>query len=302
MKVMPAYFLLDKLHTNGGVRLGAALKALLSASDSPASPAGMIFAVLDGTLPNVGTLMNQMNELQATSQTYVGVCAGSETFQPMHCLFDNNLLLQDGALVLLFPSTTKFVTHHAYEGSGSLFRATSAQGNRIVTINNLPAFDVYRNIIGAEFGVVLTKENFYEHAVHFPFGLVTALDILVRIPVALADDGSLICAGEIAPDSMLRLLRAPALEESRCAVDISKTLRTLTGSEFNCSLFTFYCAGRRMHFGEDAAKELLQIKSATHCSDLFGALTLGEIDTLEDLSFPRFHNAAVVCMALPLQR
>jgi hypothetical protein len=31
----------------------------------------------------------------------------------------------------------------------------------------------------------------------------------------------------------------------------------------------------------------------------FGALSLGEIDSLEDLSFPRFHNAAIVCIANP---
>lgn len=171
-----------------------------------------------------------------------------------------------------------------------------------MTIDNLPAFDVYQHIVGEQFGVILTNENFYEHAVHFPFGLVTATDILVRIPVALGDDGSLICAGEIAPDSMLRLLRAPALDESGCAADISKDLKTLNESESDCSLLTFYCAGRRLHFGEDAATELLQIRSETQCSQLYGALSLGEIDTSAELNFPRFHNAAVVCLPQPRHR
>lgn len=302
MKVMPAYFLLDQLHAEGGARLGAALSAMLSASSGHTASPGTIFTIFDGTLPNAGTLLSHMNALQTTSQTYVGVCAGSETFQPIPCLFDNKILVQDAALVMLFPSTTRAVTHHAYEGSGTLFRATSAEGNRVVTINNQRAFDVYQNIIGAQFGVMLTKENFYEHAVHFPFGLITAIDILVRIPVALRDDGSLVFAGEIEPDSMLQLLRAPALDKSRCAVDISKALKTLTESESDCSLLTFYCAGRRLHFGEDAAKELRQIKSETHCSALFGAISLGEIDTFADIDIPRFHNAAVICIAQPRQQ
>lgn len=302
MKMMPTYFLLDGLDTEGGTKLGAALKAMLSGSSGEMVPPGVIFAIFDGILPNVGTLLTQMNALQSTSQNYVGACAGSGTFQPIPCLFDNNHLVQAGALVMLFPATTKVVTHHAYEESESLFRATSAKGNRIVTINNLRAFDVYQNIVGEQFGVILTNENFYEHAVHFPFGLVTATDILVRIPVALGDDGSLIYAGEISPDSMLRLLRAPTLDESRCAVDISKNLNTLNEPVSDCSLLTFYCAGRRLHFGEDAAKELLQIKFETQCSELYGALSLGEIDTPAELEFPRFHNAAVVCLAQPRQR
>ncbi len=302
MKMMPTYFLLDGLDAEGGAKLGAALKAMLSASSGDMASPGVIFAIFDGTLLNVGTLLNQMNALQSTFQNYVGACAGSETFKPIPCLFDNNHLVQNAALVMRFPATTKVVTHHAYEESESLFRATSATGNRIVTIDNLPAFDVYQHIVGEQFGVILTNENFYEHAVHFPFGLVTATDILVRIPVALGDDGSLICAGEIAPDSMLRLLRAPALDESGCAADISKDLKTLNESESDCSLLTFYCAGRRLHFGEDAATELLQIRSETQCSQLYGALSLGEIDTSAELNFPRFHNAAVVCLPQPRHR
>lgn len=302
MKMMPSYFLLDGLDTEGGTKLGAALKAMLSGSSGDMVTPGMVFAIFDGTLLNVGTLLNQMNALQSTFLHYVGACAGSETFLPIPCLFDNNHLVQDGALVMRFPATTKVVTHHAYEESESLLRATSAEGNRIVTINNQCAFDVYQKIVGEQFGVILTDENFYKHAVHFPFGLVTATDVLVRIPVALGDDGSLICAGEIPPDSMLRLLRAPTIDESRCAVDISKDLKTLNESASDCSLLTFYCAGRRLHFGEDAAKELLQIKSETQCSELYGALSLGEIDTPAELEFPRFHNAAVVCLAQPRQR
>jgi hypothetical protein len=63
------------------------------------------------------------------------------------------------------------------------------------------------------------------------------------------------------------------------------------------SLLIFYCAGRRMHFDADAATELKQIQSATGHKRMYGALSLGEIDTLDDFEYPRFHNAAVVCVA-----
>lgn len=64
-------------------------------------------------------------------------------------------------------------------------------------------------------------------------------------------------------------------------------------------LTAFYCAGRRMHFGEDTALELAQLASSCQASTLRGALTLGELDTIDaqGLLFPRFHNAAIVCIA-----
>lgn len=143
----------------------------------------------------------------------------------------------------------------------------------------------------------MSKENFYDYAAHFPFGLVTAVDILVRIPVNLGDDGSIFFVGEIAPNSLLRLLRAPNLEESSCAADIGVVFSAEAPARQARSLLTFYCAGRRMHFSEDAVTELLQLQKAAHNASVYGALSLGEIDTLEGIEYPRFHNAAVVCIA-----
>ncbi|MGB4062046.1 MAG: hypothetical protein WBK26_17745 [Burkholderiaceae bacterium] len=41
------------------------------------------------------------------------------------------------------------------------------------------------------------------------------------------------------------------------------------------------------------------MQAATGARQLVGALTLGELDTLDvqGLKFPQFHNAAVVCLA-----
>jgi len=52
-----------------------------------------------------------------------------------------------------------------------------------------------------------------------------------------------------------------------------------------------------MHFGAEAVNEIAQIQGSLRQADLFGALSLGEIDTLKYLDYPRFHNAAVVCIA-----
>ena len=89
---------------------------------------------------------------------------------------------------------------------------------------------------------------------------------------------------------MLKLLHAPSLEASQC-ID---TLATKLGPSAS-PLLTFYCAGRRMHFGERAQSEIRQLQAACQTADIFGALTLGEISTDAQMGFPEFHNAALVC-------
>lgn len=297
METMPPVFMLDSLEHDGSNRMAMALASAQAAmGDDDGSSTVMLF--FDSMIPNIGTLMETLHLKLRHPPRYVGVNAGSETFQPMPCLFDNEQIIGNGVLGFLLPSHVHSVVQHSYPVSKSLMHATSAEGNRIVTIDGKPAFEVYQSVLQQEYGVALTRDNFYEYAVHFPFGVVMAIDVLVRIPVALADDGALICVGEIAPNSRLRLLRAPTLDASRCVPDICSHLQEMFADPGD--LLTFYCAGRRMHFGDQAGQELQQLKDTAGNRHLFGALSLGEIDSLEDLGFPRFHNAAIVCLAREL--
>ena len=61
-------------------------------------------------------------------------------------------------------------------------------------------------------------------------------------------------------------------------------------------LLTFYCAGRRMHFGAAASDELGRLAATTGVGALAGALSLGEITTSAEFGIPEFHNAAIVCL------
>lgn len=296
---MPRWFLLPDLNSGqqpAADSLAAAARKVLADSGVAAYPPPTLFMIFDGMLPNIASILNAVYaELKARIR-YAGVNAGSETFQPMPCLFDRENTLGNGVLGLLLPAQNSAVVAHGYPVSRSLMKATSTDGNRIVSIDDRPAFDVYRQVIKTEYGVDLTHENFYDYAVHYPFGVVTAIDVLVRIPVAFNGDGSLFCVGEVPPNAMLRLLQAPAFADSTCIETIARRLGPPTHVGRDGPLLTFYCAGRRMHFGEAAAEEIVRLKTTTGATTLCGALSLGEIDCMEDLGLPRFHNATLVCM------
>ena len=289
----PPWLMLDQLSDQNGAQFAARLAEFchdpLATGETGDAPT--LFFIFDGLLPNINTLLNRVHERLGPRVRYAGVNAGSESFQPMPCLFDEERLIQGGSIALLLPTNFRFAVEHQYPVSKTLFRATSTTGNRIDQIDGKPALTVYQALLKSEFGVDLTPENFYQYAVHYPFGLVMALDVLVRIPVGLTPEGAIHCVGEIPPNAILKLLRAPDLEESQCVERIASRLPAASGK----SLVTFYCAGRRMHFGDAAASELHHLQSGSQSTALLGALTLGEIGTDPEMGFPEFHNAALVC-------
>lgn len=307
---MPVHVFIPELvadSVQAAAQLAAALPALSADADSTAAPppeggetdeAGRptLFLLFDGMLPHIGSILNQLYFRFRGQLYFSGVNAGSERFQPMPCLFDAERLHGEGVIALLLPASTRTLVEHGFPVSRALMQATSTEGNRIDHIDGKPAFSVYQEIMWSEYGVQLTHDNFYDYAVHFPFGVVTMLDVLVRIPVGFNEDGSLFCVGEVPPNAMLRLLRAPALEDSQCVSRLVRRLQQAESSSRPPAFLTFYCAGRRMHFGADASRELASLQTASGSTALAGALSLGEIDTLPGLDVPRFHNACIVCI------
>ncbi len=293
----PGWFLIEDLHAapaDGAKTIGAIVSARLAAQPPADADASTLFLIFDGMLPNIGTILYGIFGQLHRQVRYAGVNAGSETFQPMPCLFDATRCVDNGVLGLLLPPSAGVVVEHGYPVSRSLMKATSSTGNRIDKIDGRTPLEVYQEVIKAEYGVTLTRENFYDYAVHYPFGEVEALNILVRIPVALNADGSLLCVGEIPDNALLRLIQAPALESSICIERIASGLNAAPHPPL--PLMTFYCAGRRMHFGADAEQEIRSLKQETGATALYGALSLGEIDCDPELGIPQFHNAALVCV------
>jgi hypothetical protein len=227
---------------------------------------------------------------------YAGVNAGSETFRPMPCLFDNSRVIQDGALLMLLPDHPGAVVDHSYLAPERMISATSTEGSRIITIDWRPAFEVYQETVEAEYHVKIDRENFYEYAVHFPFGIVRANnEIVVRIPVALQEDGSLFCVGEVPPNAVLTLLRAPEADSVRTVATLERELRGRCGDLPGSLVLTFYCAGRRLHLGDRAQSELAELCRRMEGACIAGALSLGEIGQSSLWGYPLFHNGALLC-------
>ncbi|NEX23516.1 histidine kinase [Thiorhodococcus mannitoliphagus] len=285
----PVYALVDRLdldESSSAVRIAAAAQDHLDPSAPPT-----FFMVFDAMVPNIASILDELYLELADGVRYLGVNAGSERFQPMPCVFDSERLIGKGALCLLLPHDWSSALIHGYHAPEETLTATATVGNKIVRIDWQPAFPVYRDKVLARYGIALDHDNFYRYAVHFPFGIALASgQTLVRIPVALDEDEGILCVGEVPANALLTLLQSPEVD----SVDTARALADVFApARRSDPLLFFYCAGRRLHLGEGAERELRVCERETGAR-LVGALSLGEIGGVGDASYPLLHNAAVV--------
>ncbi|MCL1860914.1 MAG: FIST C-terminal domain-containing protein [Proteobacteria bacterium] len=257
-----------------------------------------LFMVFDAVLPNIGTLLDNIYLQLANRVHYAGINVGSETFQPMPCLFDAEKIVSNGLLLILLQNNKGAILEHGYHAPKKVVYATSTENNCISQIDWRPAFKVYQELIMAQYGIEINRDNFYELAVHYPFGIVRANHhVVVRIPVMLADDDSLYCIGEVPANSVITLLERPSVDSGETLKVLHEGLTDMNGSTADKELLLFYCAGRRLHLGIDVAKEeLKEFKSLTQATLVVGALSLGEIGSSTLHGYPLFQNATLVAL------
>jgi hypothetical protein len=255
---------------------------------------GALFSVFDALVPNIGTHLDSWYLSLADRVRYFGVNAGNERFVSEPCLFDGERFVANAVLLQLLPGHPGACLEHGYAVPAQAITATSASGNSIVQVNWRPALEVYREIMREQYGVAIDRENFYTHAVHFPFGILRADgEVLVRIPVALGDNGEIVCVGEIQPNSLLTLLDARA-GSGTAAPALARDLLELGVPVAGGDLLLFYCAGRRLHIGAGLGDELAAVTRETAADRVAGALSLGEIGGARSDGYPLFHNATLV--------
>ena len=135
--------------------------------------------LFDGLVPHIASVLDGLYLRRGRpGVSYAGVpTPAARAFQPMPCLFDQDRLVGHGVLVpVAVRARWPRSLAHGYPAPerSMTATATSTLGNQVIMIDWRPAFDAYQEIIRAQYGIALTRENFYQYAVHFPFGIVRA--------------------------------------------------------------------------------------------------------------------------------
>jgi hypothetical protein len=252
---------------------------------------------VDVTVPDIASLVDRVYDRLGDEINYAGASIGSETFSLIPCVFDEQRFLGGAALAIVLrdndgAACAHHYAHH-YAHNDALSVATATTGSCVQKIDGIPAFVRYQQIVRSEHDIELDRDNFYQYAVHFPFAMSRARgEPLVRIPVRVDEHGAVHCSGEIRENALLSVVRAVDPDDGQTVRTLADAARSFAQRQS----LSFYCAGRLLHLGVDAAqRELDALRDSLATPALAGALCLGEIAS-SARQFPVFQNGSIVLL------
>lgn len=255
---------------------------------------------VDGLSSRIGSLIESMFYTLGLNYNLFGGGAGSLTFEQKPCLFDNQGMVMDQALIIALPIATAMGVAHGWQPISEPLQVTSAKANHVLSLNWRPAFELYRELVEPLAKQTFDDHNFFDIAKAYPFGLARmGTDIIVRDPLKVTDDGQMICVGEVPEGSYVKILHGT----HQTLIDAAAQTKTLAMANKRSQdqpevAFLVNCISRVLFHGEYLQQELEAV--ATDLPNI-GVMTLGEIAN-NGQDFIEFYNKTMVMALLMRQQ
>lgn len=238
-----------------------------------------VFVFVDGKASRISHLTESLFISLGLKYKFIG--GGTGSLQPGSgaSVYTNKGVMMNSAVIAATETDAGIGTGHGWKKMAGPFKITEAEGNRIIRINYKPAFPFYQRILFENTHRELTRGNFAERAMSHPFG-VERLDteVLVRDPVSVGDDDSLVCVGDVHPGSFVYILDGRPGDLLQASEAAAREARTQYDQETGVSFaFLANCISRVLFLGEGIKEELEGVRKTVGNIPLFGVLSLGEI-------------------------
>lgn len=121
----------------------------------------------------------------------------------------NQTLLSDAtvALEIISDKPIGIGVSHGWESASEPFRVTDAEGSRLISLNGLPAAEAFQAHAAAT-GQTLDPATPIPFFLHNILAIETAGGQKLRVPIAVCDDGSVLCAADVPPQAIVRIMRS----------------------------------------------------------------------------------------------
>ncbi|MDB5899809.1 MAG: hypothetical protein JWP22_1582 [Ramlibacter sp.] len=186
---------------------------------------------------------------------------------------------------------------HGWEPASKGMRVTESQGNRLISLNGMPAaqaFQEHAELTGQRFDLK-DPLGFFLHNV---IGIRSGDQYRLRVPLAVQDDGSILCAAAVPEGSVVCVMKtstASAVQAARQAT--TDAIRALEGAK-PAAAFVFDCVATRLRLGREFENELDACARLLEPAGFVGCNTYGQIARAEG-QFSGFHNCTAVVCVLP---
>lgn len=237
-----------------------------------------MFIFIDGFAERIGSFIESIFTIFGLEFNYIGGGAGSLSLKQKPCIITNQGLKQDCAIMVGIEKVSGIGVKHGWVPIAGPFKITDSQKTILKELDYKPAFDVYKEVVEAHSQKPIQTDNFFESAKAYPFGInkVDAENV-VRDPLSIGDNNSLICVGELQTGSFVNILTGDKNLLVKAAGEAMKTALESRQDPPEEMIFFVDCISRVLFLEEDFTEELEEVISNYKKVPLIGALTIGEI-------------------------
>ena len=263
-----------------------------------------MFVFVDGFAKRIDAFIGTLFTVFGLENNYIGGGAGSMSLKQKPCLFTPQGLIQDGAVLALLDLHSGIGVSHGWEPIRGPFKVTESDRNRMKTLDWKPAFDLYKKVVEEHTQQRIDEANFFDTAKAYPFGIAKiGAEGIVRDPLLVETDHSLVCVGEVPEGSFVHILKgdeSSLIKAAANALLLSKEAFKYRADDSNPdSKLTIFidCISRVLFLGERFNEELNSVYQAGETQCLIGACTIGEIAN-SGTDYLEFYNKTAVVAQL----
>lgn len=191
---------------------------------------------------------------------------------------------------------------HGWIPIGTSRIVTHAESNKIYTLDDKPAIEIYESQFGKDKVKLYTNEPFAKFAITYPLGIIVPDqdEYLIRDPLQVDTDGSITCAAEVPVGSEIFIMIGGRDEALNAASTAAQQAKDQLGDKPAKAIIVFNCIARKkllMHKRQEEIHKIQQIFGEQ--VPLIGFYTYGEQAPLKvHGNSCSFHNQTDVIFAL----
>lgn len=222
---------------------------------------------------------------------YIGGGAGSLSFETFPCVFNQDGVFANAAMIGLSALPVSIGVEHGWKPISEPMKVTKATGNMLEELEWKPAFEVYRELVEKHSGQTFSESNFFDIAKSYPFGMVKIdSEMVIRDPIQVA--GNNIHVVDEIPEGEYVSLMHGNMESLLEGANAARTKAEKRNGGDHKFRFSIDCISRSLYMGDSFDNELAIIAGD---KEVFGALTIGEIANSGELFLEIYNKTVVVC-------
>ncbi|WP_162605923.1 FIST signal transduction protein [Jiangella aurantiaca] len=287
-------------HASQDLRRAGALVAQC-VPDRPDLPHRVLLLLSDGLAGDQQELVRGAYGVLGAAVPLVGGCAGDDLKMATTFQLYGDRVLTDAVVAAGIASDAPLGigVHHGWRRVGEPMLVTASAGNRVFTLDDRPAIDVYLDHLGLDEPTGSDQEWLARIALTHPLGLRRASgeDHVRFITGGDFSERSLSCAAEVSNGALVWIMEGDAKSVLEATDTACRGSLAALDGQAPLGMLAFDCIARRGVLGSAGIRtEIERIATIASGAPVAGFYTYGEIARVRGLH--GFHNQTLVVLAV----